>query len=132
MYTEKKFEIVIGDYVSEEEVKEIVKDRITRYVDDNVRNTIQTAIQYAFYELLPKEYLEKLPNIVSEKIKDIGVTDIIGYPDSFPNSEARRVVYQTVQQNQEKITEICLKKFEEMDDYSAKEILVEALRKVKS
>jgi hypothetical protein len=130
METLKKFEIVIREHISEEEIKEIVKEKISNYLDDNIENTIKVALQYGFYEILPKKYLEKLPSIVEEKIKDITVTDIIGYADSFRNVEARNVINYSVSQNKEKITEILLKKFEEMDDWQAREILIEALRKV--
>lgn len=121
--------IEISDYLSNEDIKEIIKERLVSYVDNNIENSIKVAIQYAFYEILPKEYLEKLPAIVDEKIKDISVTDIIGYADgvSFRNSEARNILNSRVRENSQRLAEICLEKFSQMDGYDAKEILVNAL-----
>lgn len=121
--------IEIEKYISQDEIKEIVIQSIKEYVDDNARNTIQCAIQYAFYDILGKEYLEKLPELVNEKIKDISVIDIIGYPDgySFKNVEARDIINNALKDNKDKIQAIILDKFSKMDEYTAKEILINAL-----
>jgi len=123
-------EIKIEDYISKEEIKEIVIERVRGYVDRNVENTIKCAIQYAFYDVLGKEYLSKLPALVSEKIQDISVTDIIGYADSFSsfrNAEARNIINETLRNNKAKLQEIILDKFSKMGDYDAKDILLNAL-----
>lgn len=121
--------IKIEDYISKDEIKEIVLEKVKDYVDYNVENTIKCSIQYAFYDILGKEYLTQLPKLVNEKIKEITVTDIIGYPDgsSFKNSEARNILNQALRDNKEKLQEIILDKFSKMDEYDAKEIIIKAL-----
>ena len=121
--------IKIEDYITKDEIKEIVFEKVRNYVDDNIENTIKCAIQYAFYDILGKDYLNQLPAIVSEKIKEITVTDIIGYADgiSFKNSEARNILNGAVRDSKEKLQEIILDRFSKMDDYYAREVIINAL-----
>lgn len=123
-------EIKLEDYITKDEIKEIVLEKVRNYVDRNIENTIKCAIQYAFYDILGKDYLNKLPAIVSEKIKDISVSDIIGFADSsssFRNTEARNILNQSLRDNKEKLQEIILDKFSKMEEYYAKEIIINAL-----
>lgn len=125
--------IQIEDYLSKEEIKEILKDRLVNYIDDNVKNTIDIALKYSFFEILPKQYIDDLPKLVEEKLKDVSINDFIGYPPSDYSSyrensiEARRVINQAVRDNKEKLAEILLNKFSSLEDYESKEILISAL-----
>lgn len=126
-------EIKIENYLSQEEIKEIIKDKISNYIDSDIKNTIEIAIKYSFFELLPKNYIDELPKIVDEKLKDITISDFIGYPPSDyttyreQNIEARRVINQAVKNNADKIAGILLEKVRSLEDYEVKEIIIASL-----
>lgn len=122
--------IKIEDYFSQDEIKEILKEKIVQNVDKDIENTIKVAIKYAFHELIKPEYLEKLPTLVEEKLNTLGVHDIIGYASSYFDYKipARVIITNAVHAHQDKIKDKVLEVMTNMDEYTVKEICIEALR----
>jgi len=123
--------IKIEDYLTQEDIKEILKEKIERYVDKDIENTIKVALKYAFHELIKPEYLEKLPSLVDKKLEELSINDIIGYASSHFDERvpARLIITDTVKQNKEKIAQKVLSVMEGMEEYDAKELCIEALRR---
>jgi DNA integrity scanning protein DisA with diadenylate cyclase activity len=123
--------IKIEDYLTQEDIKEILKEKIERYVDKDIENTIKVAIKYAFHELIKPEYLEKLPSLVDKKLEELSINDIIGYASSYFDERvpARVIITDTVKQNKDKIAQKVLSVMEGMEQYDAKELCIEALRR---
>lgn len=122
--------IKIEDYFSQDEIKEILKERITQNIDKDIENTIKVAIKYAFHELIKPEYLEKLPALVEEKLNSLDVHDIIGYASSYYDQKvpARVIITNAVHEHKDKIRDRVLEVMTNMEEYTCKEICIEALK----
>lgn len=108
-------EINISDYLSQQQMEEIVADELRRIVraklssDSEVQRIIGNAAYYKAYDILdntmPKDWVETVTKKVEEVVNNAEKYNIFRYHYSTeaPQSEASRIVEQAVKDNKDKI-----------------------------
>lgn len=108
-------EINISDYLSQSQMEEIVADELRRIVrqklssDSEVQRIIGNAAYYKAYDILdnslPEGWVETVTGKVKEVVNDAKYYNIFRYnwSTNMPESQASRIVEQTVVENKDKI-----------------------------
>ena len=108
-------EINISDYLSQSQMEEIVVDELRRIVrqklssDSEVQRIIGNAAYYKAYDILdnslPEGWVKTVTGEVAEIVNDAKYYNIFRYnwSTNMPESQASRIVEQTVVENKDKI-----------------------------
>lgn len=111
-------EINISDYLSQQQMEEIVSDEIRRIVrqklssDSEVQRIIGNAAYYKAYDILdnamPEGWVETVSKKVEEVVNNAERYNIFRYHYSTeaPQSEASRIVEEAVRNNKDRIIDI--------------------------